>query len=106
MKTDSGLSAYCHGNVDFPNVWERCWKTCAIPIYAVVSMKKVSKLGRKWPKRVGKQESERHNFKVTVITVVLRTCVLLTAGVDDIKGHLFNCPTSTEEAPTETDIYS
>ena len=32
MKTDSGLSAYCHGNVDFPNVWERCWPTCAIPI--------------------------------------------------------------------------
>ena len=24
VKTDSGLSAYCHGNVDFPNVWERC----------------------------------------------------------------------------------
>ena len=23
MKTYSGLSAYCHGNVDFPNVWER-----------------------------------------------------------------------------------
>ena len=21
----SGLSAYCHGNVDFRNVWERCW---------------------------------------------------------------------------------
>ena len=21
LKTDSGLSAYCHGNVDFPNVW-------------------------------------------------------------------------------------
>ena len=33
MKTDSGLSAYCHGNVDFPNVWERCWPTRAIPIY-------------------------------------------------------------------------
>ena len=27
MKTDSGLSAYCHGNADFPNVWERCWPT-------------------------------------------------------------------------------
>ena len=33
VKTDSGLSAYCHGNVDFPNVWERCWPTRAIPIY-------------------------------------------------------------------------
>ena len=33
MKTDSGLSAYCHGNADFPNVWERCWPTRAIPIY-------------------------------------------------------------------------
>ena len=32
MKTDSGLSAYCHGNADFPNVWERCWPTRAIPI--------------------------------------------------------------------------
>ena len=32
MKTDSGLRAYCHGNVDFPNVWERCWPTRAIPI--------------------------------------------------------------------------
>ena len=27
MKTDSGLSAYCHGNVDFSNVWERYWPT-------------------------------------------------------------------------------
>ena len=25
MKTNSGLSAYCHGNADFANVWERCW---------------------------------------------------------------------------------
>ena len=33
VKTDSGLSAYCHGNMDFPNVWERCWPTSAIPIY-------------------------------------------------------------------------
>ena len=33
MKTDSGLSAYCHGNADFPNVWEGCWPTRAIPIY-------------------------------------------------------------------------
>ena len=33
MKTDSGLSAYCHGNADFPNVWERCWPTTTIPIY-------------------------------------------------------------------------
>ena len=33
MKTDSGLIAYCHGNADFPNVWERCWPTTTIPIY-------------------------------------------------------------------------
>ena len=33
VKTDSGLSAYCHGNADFPNVWERCWQTTTIPIY-------------------------------------------------------------------------
>ena len=33
MKTDSKLSAYCHGNADFANVWERCWPTYAIPIY-------------------------------------------------------------------------
>ena len=32
VKTDSGLIAYCHGNADFPNVWERCWPTRAIPI--------------------------------------------------------------------------
>ena len=33
VKTDSGLSAYYHGNADFPNVWERCWPTRAIPVY-------------------------------------------------------------------------
>ena len=33
MKTDSGLSVYCNGNADFPNVWERRWPTCTIPIY-------------------------------------------------------------------------
>ena len=27
------LSAYYHGKADFPNAWERCWPTCAIPIY-------------------------------------------------------------------------
>ena len=27
MKTDSRLSAYCHGNADFLNVWEQCWPT-------------------------------------------------------------------------------
>ena len=32
MQMDSGLSAYCHGNMDFLNVWERCWPTCTIPI--------------------------------------------------------------------------
>ena len=29
VKTDSGLSAYYHGNTDFPNVWE---PNCTIPI--------------------------------------------------------------------------
>ena len=24
VKTDFGLSAYCHGNADFPNEWEWC----------------------------------------------------------------------------------
>ena len=32
MKTDSRLSAYYHGNMDFANVWERCWSTRTIPI--------------------------------------------------------------------------
>ena len=43
MKTDSGLSAYCHGNADFPNVWERCWPTRAIPIYkgAIAYIRKI-----------------------------------------------------------------
>ena len=31
MKTNSGLSAYYHGNTDFPNVWEQCWPTRTIP---------------------------------------------------------------------------
>ena len=30
MKTDFGLSAYCHGNADFANVCERCWPTTMI----------------------------------------------------------------------------
>ena len=33
VKTYSGLSSYCHGNADFPNVWERCWPTHTMPIY-------------------------------------------------------------------------
>ena len=33
MKMYSRLSAYYHGNMDFPNVWERCWPTRTIPIY-------------------------------------------------------------------------
>ena len=35
VKTDSGLSAYCHGNADFANVWERCWPTTTLPIYTL-----------------------------------------------------------------------
>ena len=38
MKTDSGLSVYCHGNANFPNVWERCWPTHTVPILVVVSV--------------------------------------------------------------------
>ena len=32
VETDSGLRAYLHRDVDFPNVWERCWPTRTIPI--------------------------------------------------------------------------
>ena len=39
MKTDFGLSAYCHGNADFANVWERCWPTTTIPIYKGASVR-------------------------------------------------------------------
>ena len=28
MQMDSRLSAYCHSNTDFPNVWERCPAPC------------------------------------------------------------------------------
>ena len=34
MQTDFPLSAYCHGNVDFPNVWDDAGQpTRTIPIY-------------------------------------------------------------------------
>ena len=52
MKTYSGLSAYCHGNVDFPNVWE---PTCAIPIYKGAFVIRVSMRLKKEARQVKKK---------------------------------------------------